>query len=102
MTTPGGPATVNGVLYQMLWSLLRALKMHVRECDRSADNAVERGLGARAARRRRGRSGAVGSAAGRRAARGQGGRAADKKLEQPGPDVCLQSVTGKEGQAEER
>lgn len=29
MTSPpaGGPATVNGVLYQILWSLLRALKM---------------------------------------------------------------------------
>jgi hypothetical protein len=29
----------------MLWSLLRALKMHVRECDRSsADNSVERAV----------------------------------------------------------
>jgi hypothetical protein len=47
MTSPprGGPATVNGIVYQMLWSLLRALKMHVRECDRSpTDNSVERAV----------------------------------------------------------
>jgi hypothetical protein len=47
MSSPprGGPATVNGILYQILWSLLRALKMHVRECDRSsADNSVERAV----------------------------------------------------------
>jgi hypothetical protein len=47
MTSPpsGGPATINGVLYQMLWSLLRALKMQVRECDRSpTDGAVERAV----------------------------------------------------------
>jgi hypothetical protein len=28
---PGGPATINGVLYQMLWSLLRAVKLQTRE-----------------------------------------------------------------------
>jgi hypothetical protein len=41
----GGPATVNGIVYQMLWSLMRALSMHVRECDRSpGDNSVERAV----------------------------------------------------------
>jgi hypothetical protein len=47
MSSPprGGPATVNGILYQMLWSMLRALRMHVRECDRSpSDNSVERAV----------------------------------------------------------
>src|SRR5262245_6354838 len=47
MTSPpaGGPATVNGVLYQMLWWLLRALKMHVLECKCSqTDNAIERAV----------------------------------------------------------
>jgi hypothetical protein len=38
----GGPATIYGVLYQMLWSLLRALKMNVRECHRSpTDNKID-------------------------------------------------------------
>jgi hypothetical protein len=47
MSSPprGGSATVNGILYQMLWSLLRALKMHIRECDRSPlDNSIERAV----------------------------------------------------------
>lgn len=39
----GGPATVYGVLYQMLWSLLRALKVNVRQCHRSpTDDRIER------------------------------------------------------------
>ncbi len=28
---PGGPATINGILYQMLWSLLRATKLQSRD-----------------------------------------------------------------------
>lgn len=47
MTSPprGGSATINGIVYQMLWSLLRALRMYVRECDRSAtDDSVERAV----------------------------------------------------------
>jgi hypothetical protein len=28
---PGGPSTINGVLYQMLWTLLRTMKIHARD-----------------------------------------------------------------------
>lgn len=30
---PGGPGTINGVLYQMLWTLLRTLELHARNCS---------------------------------------------------------------------
>ncbi len=31
----GGPGTINGVLYQLLWSLLRASKAHVVDVTRA-------------------------------------------------------------------
>ena len=29
----GGPSTINGVLYQMLWCLFRTARLHVSECS---------------------------------------------------------------------
>jgi len=29
---PGGPSAINGVLYQMLWTLLRTMELHARNC----------------------------------------------------------------------
>jgi hypothetical protein len=34
----GGSATINGVLYQLLWSLLRAARLSVTTCDRDEEN----------------------------------------------------------------
>lgn len=36
---PGGPAAINGIAYQMLWSLLRAVRAHI--AGRSFDSAGE-------------------------------------------------------------
>jgi hypothetical protein len=33
----GGPATINGVLFQLLWSLLRAARLSLSECDRDEE-----------------------------------------------------------------
>ncbi|MGO9598553.1 MAG: hypothetical protein ACLP7Q_11240 [Isosphaeraceae bacterium] len=33
---PGGPSTINGVLYQMLWTLLRTMEIHARNCPPDA------------------------------------------------------------------
>lgn len=33
LTPPGGPSTINGVLYQMLWSLLRTVDLYVSACQ---------------------------------------------------------------------
>src|SRR4051812_326305 len=33
----GGSATINGVLYQLLWSLLRAARLSVTSCDRDEE-----------------------------------------------------------------
>ncbi|MFO0840903.1 MAG: hypothetical protein U0797_00705 [Gemmataceae bacterium] len=38
---PGGSATINGVLYQMLWSLLRALKVHIEEPRHGPNFTIE-------------------------------------------------------------
>lgn len=39
---PGGPATINGVLYQSLWSLLRAVRVHIQEVQLAPDSAIEK------------------------------------------------------------
>jgi hypothetical protein len=36
----GGPSTINGVLYQMLWSLLRATKLHVSDCSTDSETGA--------------------------------------------------------------
>src|SRR5579871_5526013 len=33
----GGPATINGIVYQLLWSLLRSSQIHVERTDLSPD-----------------------------------------------------------------
>ncbi len=38
-TAAGGAATVNGVIYQMLWALLRAARLNALRFDRPADDA---------------------------------------------------------------
>jgi hypothetical protein len=41
----GGPATINGIIYQMLWSLLRAVRLYTKECDKDPQNgSVQRAL----------------------------------------------------------
>lgn len=38
----GGPATINGVLYQLLWSLLHVSRAHVIEVSQKHDGAIEK------------------------------------------------------------
>lgn len=40
----GGPSNINGVLYQMLWCLLRALEIHIRVDERDPDGQPTRAL----------------------------------------------------------
>jgi hypothetical protein len=35
---PGGPSTINGILYQMLWCLLRAVELYVESIVTNTDN----------------------------------------------------------------
>ncbi|WP_397570430.1 hypothetical protein [Schlesneria sp. T3-172] len=46
MSVPaGGPATINGILYQMLWSLLRAVRLYTLDCDKdSKSGSIQRAL----------------------------------------------------------
>ena len=42
---PGGPGTINGVLYQMLWSLFRSASLHVSGCTVAEDSGeITRGF----------------------------------------------------------
>jgi len=36
----GGPSTINGVLYQMLWCLLKTVRLHMSECLVDDDNGA--------------------------------------------------------------
>ena len=36
----GGPSTINGVLYQMLWSLLRTTELHISKCEPDQNGVI--------------------------------------------------------------
>jgi hypothetical protein len=40
----GGPATINGILYQMLWSLMRAVRMGVKDPEIDEHNRPVKAL----------------------------------------------------------